>query len=404
MDLITKSILIHSLLFIHNNQFKNINYKIKKFFDISLKNYYLYNINKSMLPHKRRTISWDDLKIYFFNWGRRVRFFNLELRDEEINSLIEKCKDGNNPKAWNKFLKLFSKIIYNFPRLINSVEDDDFCSDFYLYVVEHLQYGKKLKTFNPELSKFNTWFNTVLRNFYYELKNKKKREEINISLSLDNYKYNDSEIRVIDTIEDNSFFNITEIESEKVLRIKKAVESLPLKLRVTLKLQYLFYYDYPRDIKVSELRYIQKEAGLSFREIIIRIEVIKRELNLKYKKNKTLEQKLNKYFYELINIKNKMVILENKIAKIENLNIQYPSDLKKLNKLIEEHNLLLKKKEKKEKLMAKIINTMKKGNYVILAGKNNIAYILNINPSTIGTRLYRINKILYDKLINILND
>jgi len=324
---------------------------------------------------------------------------NLKQNNISINKLIQRLKTGNDPQAWEIFLEKYSQKIYYFPYYVYK-KDEEFCSNFYLYVIEHLQKGKRFRTFNPSIACFDTWFNAVLVNFLNEYIRYLKNKEMVIVKSLDDFIDAEKSFLRIDTISDEKY---TEREEDPVvLEIRKTINTLEPKLRIVLKLQFIFYFTYPAEIDAKDINLMVKESRLSVKEILKRIENVRRELTKKYRRYKSEEEKLSRYYMNNIILNRKLIDVENKLKRLKELKIMYPADLQQKEKLTQTQLQLVNQLEKNQEKIQKILKKKADGKFIVLAGKEKIAYILNINPITAGTRLHRAVKKLKEKLEKLI--
>jgi len=323
---------------------------------------------------------------------------NLKQNDITINEIIERCKDGQDLDAWNYFLEKYSQKIYYFPLYVYN-RDEEFCSNFYIYVIEHLHHGKRFKTFDFKIACCDTWFNAVLVNFYNEYLRYIKNKEIIIIESLDDYIDNNKTMMKIDAIKDERYFNAgQEGEDPIILEIRKVINEMEPKLRIVLKLQFIFYFTYPYEIELKDINLIAKEAKLSIKDILKRIEEVRKELTNKYRRYKAEEEKLERYYTKNIFLNRKLINVENRLRQLKEMKVIYPADIQLKEALIKQQVKLVNQLERNQKIIQKILKKQADGKFIVLAGKERIAYILNINPTTAGTRLHRAVKRLKERL------
>ncbi len=110
----------------------------------------------------------------------------MQLHDRKIKSIIQAWKDHSRDSEilLGQFKKEIELYIYNFPRLAYH-KDPDFCSDFYLYVLEQLPSILDNYPLDADIQ-FKTWFNYVLRNKLIDLYHKQKKDH-QACLDLDDY-------------------------------------------------------------------------------------------------------------------------------------------------------------------------------------------------------------------------
>ncbi len=313
-----------------------------------------------------------------------------------INKIVKACSRGNQ-RAWEEFLRIFSQKIYNFPCYVTPQTDMDFQSEFYIYVVERLKNGKRFKSFNPKIASFDTWFDTVLLNFYKEFKRHIALKEKIITSSLDQaLEYDKSIISFTDE-------NIPGEEKAIISEIREKIKNLSPEKKVFLKL-YLLYYYYPVEFSEKEIKFMLKVSGSNLNEIIKRIEETIEDLREKSRKYTKEISKLDGLFNKNQMILHELKQIEVKLGYFEEMDKLYPGDLIVIEKLLNKKDKLLRTFEKNQKRIDTILKKLKYGKFIIVCGKRKIAYILNMNEDTVGTKIHRILKELKDIIKPILEE
>ena len=146
-------------------------------------------------------------------------------KDLDENELIKICGEKKHEEAWYEFVNRYSEHIWKFARYNSRTIESD---EFYLYVFQKLEDGKRLSKFNPSKAKFITWFNRVLKNLLVDLARKRSRESVEF-VSIE-------KLPEPPTLRDPA--KIHELE-EKVRIAKWPFEDLPPEYRITWKLRNL---------------------------------------------------------------------------------------------------------------------------------------------------------------------
>lgn len=110
----------------------------------------------------------------------------MKLNDQKIKNVLRSWQESEAPPdiLTGQFRKEVELYIYNFPRLAYR-KDPDFCSEFYLYVLQFLPAIMSSYPLQADLQ-FKTWFNYVLRNKLVDLYHKQKVSRP-LELDLDDY-------------------------------------------------------------------------------------------------------------------------------------------------------------------------------------------------------------------------
>lgn len=178
----------------------------------------------------------------------------MELNDSKIKSIIKEYL--NNPedsKIIRKFQKEVELYIYNFPHLAYG-KSLDFCSDFYLYIIERLEsiirnFPEDELDSNPNSLRFKTWFNYVLKNQLinmYHYRNKDKTIEISI-----------------DNMEHRLYLDVFGQPESDYAELRKGLSIISEMDSIILKLYYM-----PETINAHEIKTSAKHFNLPISTVL----------------------------------------------------------------------------------------------------------------------------------------
>ncbi len=279
---------------------------------------------------------------------------NSDFLEEEIVQLVNECKK-QDPYALEKFFKIFSSDIYNFPIKIFQF-DEEKAGDFFLFAFERLRDGKRFKTFKGE-STFRTWFYSVLKNLVIDfLRTNEKSKTIQIQ----NY----SNFNEIEKSLKAPTYDVLETQYVKDV-FYNVLDHLEFDSRIVFKLTLIFYLNLDElDIKILKENYHKTNY-----EIFEFISQSKEYLIEKNQKLNQKQEKLNRLHLKLFSLQEK----EKKILQNHNNN----EELKKL------HDNISKKKEIRNSILTK-----NNSFFLLRVPFYKIAKFLNLTTPTISN-LYK---------------
>ncbi|OHD55612.1 MAG: hypothetical protein A2Y33_13330 [Spirochaetes bacterium GWF1_51_8] len=151
----------------------------------------------------------------------------MRLNDEAVKKAIAQYQSAKTDDERNRAIASFRKetdlYIYNFPRM-SYRKSLDFCSDFFLYVVERLDGILKNYPLDANIQ-FKTWFNYVLKNQ---------------AVSFIRYtRPGENPVLTVDNIEDYPGPEIFTTDRPDFGALKKGLALLPAMDRLALKFYYL---------------------------------------------------------------------------------------------------------------------------------------------------------------------
>ncbi len=250
----------------------------------------------------------------------------MRVNEKKIINIIEQLRlDNSNKSNWRKLIEELSIMIYNYPRIVFNASED-YCSEFYIYVIERLQ--NFILKYNVKKSSFNTWFNIVLKSHYLNwVKINNKGNNFNI-ISFDYKPYASSDMDLLNIISYQQWKKEEYKDIEKT--VDRAIESLAVTDKVIIKLLY-FTVDTEllKDISKINKKSV-KENFNRYTELLESEEKNIRRINkLKYKLSKARSEMLNRK--DDIKYREKILKLRAKYFRaVKNLSIKNISELLEL--------------------------------------------------------------------------
>ncbi len=249
--------------------------------------------------------------------------------DDKIKKLVEGYQ--LNEVDIYEVMKMLSKTIYSFPRLIGKM-DEDSCSDFFEYILIRME--KILGAYKKMDCKFMTWFIVVLRRHYFNWYKIQMREETREISILNRHTSEDVNEELVDVLcihEDAQ-------DAASDYKIEHAIDKLPGKLKIIIKLHYFDFF-HERDLLETADLFKQPLSIL-----LNRFHEVKEKLLDKNKINEKLEENVGKAYDKIFFLKEKKnkkaeqhiydYEIQNKLQKAEN------DHLKNLNRLQKTYNSL----------------------------------------------------------------
>ncbi len=311
-----------------------------------------------------------------------------EKKESRAQELAQEIRDGSET-ALHDFWELFSEDIYNFPMRFFSLSEDD-AGDFYVYALEHLKDGRKLKSFQGK-SKFTTWFYAVLKNLTIDFLRSRREEIRTVSLSM--------------TDESGGWFNALENIEDRAKRLhdedleaqfKQALGELKLSERVLFKLIYIFYFDFESD----ELEYLQKESRLPREKLLEKLQEMRNSVLKKGEDIVSLESRLGGYYYSIMKT-------ERRLDAFFRENRQYPWEPHLWSEEYNHPDLpveiieLIRQLSRRKKRQISAIEQQKKSLLNVRTPYKMIGELLHKQPGVISVQLLRIveklNQLLFSR-------
>ncbi len=282
--------------------------------------------------------------------GSSSLFYNHNIDDEEIKTIISEHKQGKC--EFNKVTEYLAPLIYSFPKLFSSM-DEDSCGSFFEYMLTRIE--KMISSYTITKVKFISWFIIVLRRSFY---NWVKYETSNDKylLSLNKPVNKDIQTELINFI----VYEQEPVDEQKI-EIRKIMDTLPDNIKIIVRLHYFDFFSDSDIIQASK---------------IFKLDIN----NLLYKYNK---------------IKNAVLYRKNDIFSLqEKLAIAYEKyeKLKSSNQKLNNNQDFVKAKKKYLKRLNEL-----KSSFTTLTNKE-ISELLNIDIRKIANLLFRGRKMLEEKL------
>ena len=285
-------------------------------------------------------------------------FKNID--DKKVKKLINGYKDGNIKIG--QISDYLAGVIYAYPRLISGL-DEDACSDFFEYIL--LRIEKIMEGYTEMDCLFLTWFSVVLRRHFYNWIKAKSSDIVELPI-LNSHISDDIKEEIVNTISYEE--GQPDIRDEK---IENAIEALPDKIKIIIKLHYFDFF------KEEDLIFVHNEFGGDFVEVIARYHDLKEKVTNRTDRKLSLQEKVNKAYLRIMRLE------ESKNHQVEETVI---SDIStNLTKVREKHKRALKK-------LKKSFMTLK---------NQDIAYLVGISAKNVANLLFRGKKMLRDEISKI---
>ena len=299
----------------------------------------------------------------------------MRIEDKKIKNLIKTYQTTG--EKYQEILEMLSEYIYNFPRLVYKA-NDDFCGEFYLYFFDKIK--NVLKKYRIEEHKFISWMISVLRNHYLNWLKKINKRNQEKDLILVGEIQNNIEHKIWLAKENQNYRELSKDLNQEIVyeirgKLEKALNSLPPKVRIVMKLHYFDFF------KGKDL----EEAGKIFKQDkMILINKYDRLLDLlpeQYEREQENIENINHSFYKI------------KEAQ-KRLNELYQSN--QSSKKLEQGEILNKKLIKWQQKREKYIKEYQK--FHIKISNTNISDFLGIKLNTLHNLIFRGKAILKQKL------
>lgn len=288
----------------------------------------------------------------------------MNLNDDSIKSILTDYHSAQTEGEKEKQIKLFRKeielYIYNFPRLAYR-KNRDFCSDFYLYVIERLDSVIRNYPLQANI-RFKTWFNYVLKNqFMNYVRYHQIPEPVQIP-------FEDYEIHLSQEVDHGA--------DEEFSALRDGLKRLSDVDRVLIRFYYL-----PEELHAEDIRFASKIFGLSLRDVLtVQKKLIAVHLT-EIKRIRDITSKIAEVSTELIDLKYELHRLHSNDLQSETDNLKEKSDLLiRLSRLEEKKSKLIRRLEIPKKdameIFGKLFDNIRKARYRLNSAKNKLRFEL----------------------------
>lgn len=226
------------------------------------------------------------LNRYFIDKKKGMDLARID--DRKIKEWISQYQSGVD--TFSNIAEYLADFVYNYPQ-VRHQQDEEVCSAFFLYFFERL--AKILLKYEKRNCEFVSWFVVVLRSQYLNWA-KKYNKENQLEYQIDDMSLVKDENRLCE----NDFY--------QGALIQKAIGELPKKVCLAVKLHYFDFF------KGSDLKDIAIVFKRNLDTLIIEYDAILSEIALEKEKEKKIFDKLNQEHYFINEIKNKLLVLEDK--------------------------------------------------------------------------------------------
>jgi len=255
----------------------------------------------------------------------------VDLNDFKIKRIIATYFETNDSIYINEFRREVELYIYYFPKLAYR-KSDDFCGDFYLYVIERI--NTIIKNFPLEADiKFKTWFNYVLKNQYINFCNFQKKEN-KVEFDLEDYSES-IPITVYEDSYENFNYNI----------LKEGIKKLDSIDQLLIKFYYFPEYLNENDI-INASNYFQ----LPIKDVLNIQKNLIQALNLEIDKIRNISYKLNDLSKKILEMKYKLFIKEGGNPYDDSYFKEKNENLMKLAKLENRKNRLIRELDSTDRI------------------------------------------------------
>jgi len=214
-----------------------------------------------------------------------------KISDSKIKEYVRRY-NSNEIDIYPLIVKLLSLYIYNYPRIVFH-EEEDICSDFYEYILNHLK--NILHLYKSGNARFLTWFTVVLRNRYLNFRREKRRE--NKSFNNFDFVYLDFDYEKSQglhrVIGDNKNYLVLNKEKYNSL-IDDIVRNLKEKYRLFFHLYYI------ETLRPEDVGFISIYINRSIREVLVGIDKIRNSMIEKYSAKSKFYQRLSVIYYDIL--------------------------------------------------------------------------------------------------------
>lgn len=289
----------------------------------------------------------------------------MDLNDLKIKRIISEYDKTEYVKEKKESIKLFRKeielYIYNFPRLAYR-RNRDFCSEFYLYVLDRLDSIIKNYPIDADIQ-FKTWFNYVLKNQFINYLRYNQKEESSSFVPLENY---ETQLAV----------EVNHSGYEDYKRLHEGLGRLSEIDRLLIRFYYL-----PESLTPDDFHFATKQFGLSFRQVLtIQKNLIEAHLS-ETKRIRDLTSKISEISVSLTHLKYELhqqdVYLD--LPEKEDLRIKNEL-LLKIARLEEKKSKLIRRLEIPRKdvleVFSHLFDNIRKARYRLNIAKNKLRFEL----------------------------
>ncbi|GEM_PF-5333502 len=258
-------------------------------------------------------LSYDqDLSLFEFpSYKGYIPDMKIDL--DELENIVLRCASGNDARAWNLFWEAYYDKIFKEAYRRGCLDSELQC-EAVDYIFNKLKSGKRFAQYDPQESRFTTWFNTVLINLFNDFFRKQEAQSIeNEEISLDSPVSNDENSLSLHTkvADPRSVEDVNKDQRNMVLFQKMNIylREEDVASSALFKLKYIHYYSFT-DFTSSELEYICSLKKLGFHEIESQIILLKDKSYDKLDTGGNSDDKANYNFHRIKK-------LEKQLAKID---------------------------------------------------------------------------------------
>ena len=298
----------------------------------------------------------------------------FSLDDTKIKRKILEYQEKGT--GYIEILEEVSTYIYNFPRIIFAQIEEE-CTDFYLYFLN--RFPKLLLKYKVQKTKFLTWLTLVLRRQYINWQKQQTREKNKSVVQ----KYINFESILGSEDFDYCFFGKKEEQSSVQSFLQEAIisvfNSLPAKVRITMKIHYFDFFE-GEDLKEVSKLFHQNSIELLGKYIKL-FEISQAQ----YEKERKLQISLNECFHKYQIINQKLKDFSNELSLV-----QFSEQLE---------NCISQTKKQRDacyKSIQKYRAELKK--FYVQIKPKDIAEFLNISPNAVHHLLHRGKNSIQEKL------
>jgi len=214
-----------------------------------------------------------------------------KIPDEKIKSYVQRYNTGEID-IYPSIIELLSLYMYNYPRIIYHREEDT-CSDFYEYMLNHLK--SILHLYKKGNAKFLTWFTVVLRNRYLNFIRESKKK---------NNAFNDFDLLSLDFDCEMSGGLHSVIGDKKnyhqmnKLKYDSLIDDILRNLKDKYRLFFHLYYI--ETLRPEDVGFISIYLNSDIRNVLIGIDRIRGSMIEKYELKSKFFQRLSVIYYDML--------------------------------------------------------------------------------------------------------
>lgn len=273
----------------------------------------------------------------------------------DIAALVRRCAEGDE-EALAEFFEKHAEDMYNFPLKVFHL-DEDAGSDFFLYAYERLRDGARFRSFQGR-SSFRTWFYAVLRNLVIDWMRTVKEVE-----TVQPRQEHGSDARSVENVADPR----GEISEAEAGFLADRLSTLPMELRLVLKLCFIYYLD----LEPDELEALTAKSGRKASDILELLVSLRHGLSDRELSNIEAEDKITSLFLSIQELKSKRAVQKAKGA--------FPFEVERLDRAI----------EKKYKQREALLTRKARGHFTVRTPYKTIGELLGIPEGSVSVQMMR---------------